>query len=61
MLRRPLLTLTPLALSLLLSGCAVGPDYLRAENWLPSLFRDTPTATATASESAANPALNAAW
>ena len=59
MLRRPLLTLTPLALSLLLSGCAVGPDYLRAENWLPSLFRDTPTATATASESAANPALNA--
>lgn len=61
MLRRPLLTLTPLALSLLLSGCAVGPDYLRAENWLPSLFRDTPTATATATESAANPALNAAW
>lgn len=61
MLRRPLLTLTPLALSLLLSGCAVGPDYLRAENWLPSLFRDTPTATASATESAANPALNAAW
>ena len=30
MLRRPLLALTPLALSLLLSGCAVGPDYLRA-------------------------------
>ncbi|WP_415036918.1 efflux transporter outer membrane subunit [Azonexus sp.] len=47
MLRRPRLTLTPLALSLLLSGCAVGPDYLRTENWLPSLFREAPTATAT--------------
>lgn len=59
MLRRPLLTLSPLAFSLLLSGCAVGPDYLRPENWLPGLFREAPTATATAQ--AANPAIDAQW
>lgn len=48
MMRRPLFRLTPLALAVLLSGCAVGPDYLRPANWLPAMFKEAPTAVATA-------------
>ena len=46
MMRRPLFRLTPLALAVLLSGCAVGPDYLRPANWLPAAFKEAPTAVA---------------
>ena len=48
--------LTPLALALLLTGCSVGPDYLRPANWLPTAF----SRAATEAESA-NPAVDARW
>jgi len=59
MMLRPAFRLTPLALAVLLSGCAVGPDYLRPANWLPSAFKEAPTAVAEAP--AANPAVNERW
>lgn len=59
MMRRPLFRLTPLALAVLLSGCAVGPDYLRPANWLPAAFKEAPTAVAEAK--AENPAIDNRW
>lgn len=59
MMRRPLFRLTPLALAVLLSGCAVGPDYLRPANWLPAAFKEAPTAVAEAK--AENPAIDQRW
>ncbi len=38
--------ITPIALALALSGCAVGPDYLRPASWLPAAFSEAPTAEA---------------
>lgn len=52
-----LFRLSPLAFAILLSGCAVGPDYLRPANWLPSAFREAPTAEARAE----NPAVDNRW
>lgn len=48
--------LTPLALALLLSGCSVGPDYLRPSNWLPTAFSSTAPVQETV-----NPAVEARW
>jgi multidrug efflux system outer membrane protein len=59
MMRRPVFRLTPLALAVLLSGCAVGPDYLRPANWLPAAFKEAPTAVAAAK--AENPAIDNRW
>lgn len=50
--------LTPIALAALLSGCAIGPDYLRPSAWLPSAFTGTP---AVAEVAPSNPAINAEW
>lgn len=51
--------LTPVALALALSGCAIGPDYLRPAALLPSLFGDDkPAETVTI---AANPAIDPRW
>lgn len=68
MMSRPLYRLSPLAVAVLLSGCAVGPDYLRPSNWLPSVFKEakeTPTAQASKQdapeEQAQNPAVDARW
>ncbi len=51
--------ITPIALALALSGCAVGPDYLRPSTWLPSMFGDAPTAQATAKSQ--NAAVDSRW
>ena len=59
MMRRPLFRLTPLALAVLLSGCAVGPDYLRPANWLPAAFKEAPTAVAETKTD--NPAIVQQW
>jgi outer membrane protein, multidrug efflux system len=59
MMRRPLFRLTPLALAVLLSGCAVGPDYLRPANWLPAAFKEAPTAVA--ETKAENAAIDQRW
>lgn len=59
MMRRPLFRLTPLALAVLLSGCAVGPDYLRPSNWLPAAFKEAPTAVAETKTD--NPAIVQQW
>jgi multidrug efflux system outer membrane protein len=48
--------LTPLALALLLTGCSVGPDYLRPSNWLPTAFSSAAPAPETV-----NPAVEARW
>lgn len=48
--------LTPLALALLLTGCSVGPDYLRPASWLPTAF-----SSAAPAPEAANPAVDARW
>jgi multidrug efflux system outer membrane protein len=48
--------LTPLALALLLTGCSVGPDYLRPSNWLPTAFSSAAPAPETL-----NPAVEARW
>ena len=48
--------LTPLALALLLTGCSVGPDYLRPSTWLPTAFSSAAPAPETA-----NPAVEARW
>ncbi len=59
MISRRITTLTPLALALMLSGCSIGPDYLRPQSWLPSLFAEAPTATAQTDASAA--AVDSRW
>ena len=46
-----------LAAGLSLTGCAIGPDYLRPAALLPSVFGETPPAVAVA----ANPAVDPAW
>ncbi|PKO34482.1 MAG: RND transporter [Betaproteobacteria bacterium HGW-Betaproteobacteria-7] len=48
--------LTPLALALLLTGCSVGPDYLRPSNWLPTAF-----SSAAPMPETVNPAVEARW
>lgn len=48
--------LTPLALALLLTGCSVGPDYLRPSTWLPTAFSSAAPAPETV-----NPAVEARW
>lgn len=48
--------LTPLALALLLTGCSVGPDYLRPGNWLPTAFSSAAPLPETL-----NPAVEARW
>lgn len=49
-----------LSAALALSGCAVGPDYLRPSNWLPDAFGARATAQATP-EQADNQPVNAEW
>jgi multidrug efflux system outer membrane protein len=65
MFRHPLRSFAPLrlrvgalAISLLLSGCAVGPDYLRPASHLPAAY-DVPSAGETAPKEAA--AVDAEW
>lgn len=49
MMPRIRMTLAPLVAALALSGCAVGPDYLRPSAWLPSAFSEaTPVAQSAA-------------
>lgn len=59
MMFRPVFRLTPLALAVLLSGCAVGPDYLRPANWLPAAFKEAPSAVAQAKDE--NPTVDSRW
>lgn len=51
--------ITPIALALALSGCAIGPDYLRPAALLPSLFAEAKPAEAVAI--APNPAIAPRW
>ncbi len=51
--------LTPIALALALSGCAVGPDYLRPANWLPAAFSETKPAAENAAP--LSETVNARW
>lgn len=51
--------LTPLAVALTLSGCAIGPDYLRPASLLPRLFGETMPAESVVV--ASNPAINPNW
>lgn len=57
MIRRSFNTLAPTALALALSGCAVGPDYLRPQAWLPDSFLEAPAIQAEAT----NPAVDSRW
>ncbi len=51
--------ITPIALALALSGCAIGPDYLRPSTLLPGLFTEARPAEAVAI--APNPAIDPRW
>lgn len=51
--------ITPIALALALSGCAIGPDYLRPAALLPGLFTEARPAEAVAI--APNPAIDPRW
>lgn len=53
------LRLTPLAFALALSGCAIGPDYVRPAAELPASFSEAKTAESVAET--ANPAVNPSW
>ncbi|MBF1166154.1 MAG: TolC family protein, partial [Dechloromonas agitata] len=59
MISRTIFRLTPLAFSLALSGCAIGPDYLRPANLLPAVFSEAKPADNIAV--ASNPAINPTW
>ena len=59
MISRTLFRLTPLAFAVALSGCAIGPDYLRPASLLPGLFGDDKPAENVAV--ASNPAINPSW
>ncbi|MCE1238337.1 MAG: efflux transporter outer membrane subunit [Azonexaceae bacterium] len=59
MISHSLKALAPIALAAALSGCAVGPDYLRPDAWLPAAFRDAPSAETKADVE--NPAVDARW
>lgn len=59
MISRTLFRLTPLAFSLALSGCAIGPDYLRPANLLPAVFSEAKPADNIAV--ASNPTINPTW
>lgn len=54
-----LIRLTPLAFALALSGCAIGPDYLRPASLLPTVFSEAKPAESVAV--ASNPAINPTW
>lgn len=54
-----LIRLTPLALAFALSGCAIGPDYLRPASLLPAVFSEAKPAENIAV--ASNPAINPTW
>lgn len=54
-----LIRLTPLALAIALSGCAIGPDYLRPASFLPAVFSEAKPAQDVAV--ASNPAVNPTW
>lgn len=51
--------ITPIALALTLSGCAIGPDYLRPANLLPALFGEAQPAETV--RLATNPAIDPRW
>lgn len=59
MISPALYRLTPLALAFALSGCAIGPDYLRPSALLPSLFGEAKPAETVAI--APNPAVDPRW
>lgn len=59
MIPRTLFRLTPLALSLALSACAIGPDYLRPASLLPAVFSEAQPADNVAV--ASNPSINPHW
>ena len=59
MISRPIIRLTPLAFALALSGCAIGPDYLRPASLLPAVFSEAKPAENVAV--ATNPAINPNW
>jgi outer membrane protein, multidrug efflux system len=50
---------TAVTAAALLSGCAVGPDYLRPSTWLPDYFRETPPAAVAEARSEAP--INPTW
>jgi len=54
-----LVRLTPLTFALALSGCAIGPDYLRPSSLLPGVFAEAKPANDVVI--AANPAINLNW
>lgn len=51
--------LTPIAIALVLSGCAIGPDYLRPANLLPAAFSEARPADQVSI--APNPAIDPRW
>lgn len=59
MISKTIFRVTPLAFALALSGCAIGPDYLRPASLLPSLFGEAKPAENIAV--ATNPAINTRW
>lgn len=59
MISNPIIRLTPLAFALALSGCAIGPDYLRPASLLPAVFSEAKPAENLAV--ASNPAINPNW
>ncbi len=52
--------LAALTAALTLSGCAIGPDYLRPSAWLPDYFREKPAADVPVAQAEREP-VNAEW